>query len=133
MKKYAITIVFLITILLSGCQNYTDYIREPVHFPESKWRSSDGSIVFYVDETCFARGTIALKDRDVEVFFTFHVDAPVMSIYPIEMIDTRYWTSGDQYEDMDCDYKSKKHFVATVVHTTFFEVGQEIEFYRVDE
>lgn len=55
-------------------------------------------------------------------------------IYPSEFYHSEnvlHW--DDQYEFWECSFKSKKHFIATVVETTFFEVGQEIEFYREDE
>ena len=130
-------ILFLAMSGLVACDNPILESRVPQKFPGSRWESDDGSITF----TCFqsdenrrfAIGQIVIEEEVIN----------------FEMKSTRggwqhlyYYEDGDgtishplteQFEIWNCDYPSKKRFVATVVTTTYFEIDQKIVFHRVDE
>ena len=117
--------------MFCGCQNPIIAERRPTAQKNTSWVSEDGLFVFYVDEHYRANGTYTLDDKTINLFLFCDYETG-MQVYPISVIDTRL-EPKDPYELWDCAFKSKKRFIATVKESTFFEVGQEIEFFRVDE
>ena len=147
-KRLMILSYILVVILLfSACDNPITYHRKPSGQPDSKWRSEDGSVVFTIGgytelETVVVGngrvvpaivysgepGTIFTEDGPINIFVHFSAGTSISVTSEVD-------DSGNDhcYEVWNCSYKSKKHFIATVQETTFFEVGQKIEFYRIDE
>ena len=132
MKKIAILILVIAVSLLSGCQNFIDYHRNPIRFEGSEWRSDDESIEFCVGEDGIVRGSIMSAGRSTEVFIKFPADGPYMIVYPIDLLSKEYLEPEDQYEFFTCFFESKTHFVAEInYYSTFFHIGDKIEFQRI--
>ena len=128
--------VMMIALFLSACQTPATAYWSPAQQPNTKWVSEDGTIVFTVNDVEYVSfgdvtGTLTVDNQTVEFVVDFMVSGPNMFLCPTEMLET---PNGDytDYEEWICTYRPK-HFVAVVEKTTFFEVGQEIVFYRVDE
>lgn len=136
MKKYIslIGVIMLIVITLNACMYPSKYKWKVCTQLNTKWVSEDGTIVFNVNDSYSATGTMNLNGEVVDVYM---VEGPArseeMHIYPISVLEKESIPEKDKYEYWLCSYKSEKEFVATVKKTTFYEVGQKITFYRVDE
>ena len=134
------TYIALLLIIISSlaCDNPILESRVPQNFPGSHWESDDGSITF----TCF--------QSDENIRFAIGQIVIEEEVINFKMKSTRggwqhlyYYEDGDgtmshslteqEFEIWNCDYPSKKRFVATVVTTTYFEIDQKIVFHRVDE
>ncbi len=131
-KKLKICIVILLVVLTcSACENPFTYARKPTNQPNTTWVSSDETIVFTVSSTCDTTGQMVVNGEVVEFCLTTYPGS-VMNLYDTVVLDTNIETPESRYEQWTCSYKSKAFFIATVKDTTFFEVGKEISFYRVD-
>lgn len=130
--------LILIVLSLSGCRFYKSYFgNRPCDQKNTKWISEDGRISFWSDET--GSGVIENGDETIEI----HVGigpATEIDIYPLENvvpydeeIGTGFKVTGEAIEHWVGDFKYKDHFTATVKRTTYFHVGDQITFYRVDE
>ena len=127
--------VIIISLLLSACSNPATYFWRPDTQPNTKWVSEDGTIEFTVSDVEYVelgdvRGTLTVDNQTVEFVVGFIVSGPNMFLYPTDYADNPY--SYSEYEEWICTYRPKR-FVAVVEETTFFEVGQKIVFYKVDE
>ena len=101
--------------------------------PNTTWISEDKTIVFSVDPNTKITGTINLDEKCYDFYLVDFMGADII-IYPTSAIEKEGpIDDNEKYEYWSCSYKSKKKFVATVKKTTFFEEGQKITFYRVDE
>ena len=126
--------VMMIALFLSACRSPAAEYWCPDVQPNTKWISEDGTIEFTVSDVEYVefgdiRGTLTADDQTVEFIVDFAIDGP-MFLYPTEALDQDILSVN--YEEWFCTYRPKR-FVAVVEKTTFFEVGQEIVFYRVDE
>lgn len=128
--------VMMIVLLFSACATPAIYYWSPQVQPNTKWVSEDGTIEFTVSDVEYVgfgdvTGTLTVDGQTVEFVVDFIVSGPNMFLCPIDLVDNPY-SIYSEYEEWVCTYRPKR-FVAVVEKTTFFEVGQEIEFYRVDE
>ena len=130
MKKILCVAIYITVIILmfSGCQNPIIAARRPTGQNNTKWVSEDGVLTFYVDENYTATGIYAGSDKHINLYLVTDYGTG-MHVYPMNWIDATL-DPEYRYELWDCDFKSKTRFVATVIETTFFEVGQEITFIR---
>ena len=132
-KLIFLSSLMAVLFLLSGCQDPIGYLWRSTSQDHTRWNSDDGTICYSVDDAGRAIGTIVINNEIVDVYLVEDFGRG-MYIYPRSFYDSDKILDPDaQYEYWECSLKSKKHFVATVVETTYFEVGQKIEFYRVDE
>lgn len=101
--------------------------------PNTHWVSSDGTINFYVDSNRKATGTMLVNGERMEIYMNEgQLRSSEMNIYTIDILSKERIEIEDKYEHWVCSYESESMFVATVEKTTFYEIGQEIVFYRVD-
>ena len=131
MKKYLTTLLFILVILLlfTACGSPITYVRTPARQPNTKWVSEDGKIVFTVPESgTYKPGKIYTDNGIIDVYLRFDTGNEVILYSEADANGGRY-----AYELWQCAYRSKKRFIATVRETTFLEIGQKIEFCRVDE
>lgn len=137
MKKIILIVLTIFTILttFTGCitrmrirQNIDNL---PLKQPNTTWVSKDGSIVFTVSEPGLAIGTMIVEDDTKEICIMCY-QTYGMLIYPVsvaddEVIRQQYFECWSNY------YASEDAYIAEVSsETTFFEVGQKIVFYRME-
>ena len=134
MKKIiAIVLSICISITLSGChllyKSWTG--KRPCDQPNTSWVSEDGSIYFHVDKEQQATGEMIVNKERIQFVF---VNGPgiEMRIYDIKSNEFEIRQAKYQYEHWIGKFK-KDEFTAKVLETTYFEEGQKIKFYRVDE
>ena len=126
--------VIIISLLLSACRSPSAYFWCPNVQPNTKWISEDGMIEFTVSDVEYVGfgdmiGTLTVDDQTVEFVVDFAIDN-IMYLHPMSMIENE--NEFSYYERWESSHRAKR-FTVTVLETTFFEVGQEIVFYRVDE
>lgn len=135
MKKMVLLLIFVfyISLICCACQNPILYQRKPCYQKSSKWASEDGSIVFTVDDVnAYATGKMVIEDNEIDFFLTTDMGLG-MYLYSINVLNTMIETPEEEYEYWHCSYKSKNKFVATVKKTTFFDIGDTIEFNKVTD
>ena len=133
MKKIiAIVLSIYISITLSGChllyKSWTG--KRPCDQPDTSWISEDGSIYFYVDEGHRSTGTMQVDGENIDVYVAMGLGATIR-IYPLSSLQGNT-VKGECIEEWIGKFKKDK-FTAKVLETTYFEEGQKIKFYRVDE
>ncbi len=104
----------------------------PTDQPGSKWASEDGKISFKIEGVAnVGYGTMLLEDGsliDIQFYASSGTGKEIFISIPVD--------NGEAVKDIEIwrgDFKHKDRFTATVKKTTYFEVGQKITFYRVDE
>ena len=140
-KRFRIikTVKILLCFILCGvvfafcsCENPFIYKRHPFGQPNTVWRSTDGTVEFTVpaDRYC-GLGTITKDGDTVEIYVTSDTGSG-MYVYNKSVFYDDFIALNSELEKWHCSYKSKKRFIAEVEKTTYFEVGQKIEFTRSD-
>ena len=132
-KGYLITVVVLfIALTLYGMYIYRYEGKRPIDQLGRSWISEDGSIILNTDENQETTGSMTIDG--VEIPFLF-VDGQGEVIYidSIEAKDRLGLYPEETYEKWIGDFIWKDKFTVTVEKTTYFEVGQKITFYRVDD
>ena len=132
-KGYLITVVvFFIALALYGMYIYRYEGKRPIDQPGRSWISEDGSIILNTDENQETTGSMTIDG--VEIPFLF-VDGQgeVIYIYSIDARNRDVLYPEDKYETWMGSFNRKDKFTVTVEKTTYFEVGQKITFYRVDD
>ncbi len=140
-KRFRIikTVKILLCFILCGvvfafcsCENPFIYKRHPFGQPNTVWRSTDGAVEFTVPDNKYAGfGTITKDGNTVEVYIVADTGSG-MYVYYKSVLDGDVIYTKDRIEKWYCSYKSKERFIAEVEETTYFEVGQKIEFTRSD-
>lgn len=130
MKKFFVLLVAL-SILFAGCEYKAWFGKRPCDQPNSKWESEDQSIYFEMDEYGLGTGYLLSNGEKVE-FLIQYVHARI-EIYASEAIDRMGVYSKETYEIWWGSFDQADSFTATVKQTTFFSVGQELKFYRIDD
>ena len=127
-------ITLLILSSLSACIMTPRKVPwDPMRQPGTKWASEDGSIVFYVEEFGIATGTMRINGVDVDIFLNMGVvNSWTIEIYPISAKNIEDLYKVEMYNLWSCTFKSEKKFIAKVIKSTNGEIGEKIEFHRVD-
>lgn len=133
------TVKILLCLILCGvvftfcsCENVLIYTRHPFEQHNTVWRSSDGTVEFTVPEDRYCGlGTITKDGDTVEIYVTSDTGSG-MYVYNKSVFYDDVIALNSELEKWYCSYKSKKRFIAEVEKTTYFEVGQKIEFTRSD-
>lgn len=121
-----------IVLTCTGCF-YKNWIgKRPCDQPGTKWVSEDNRIQFSVDENQLAVGIMKIDKNEIEILFTNGPSIEV-DIYSRAAIGRLDYYPEEHYEYWIGDFKNKDQFTATVKKTTYFEIGQKITFYRVDD
>ena len=158
MKKFLCLLLLCsaVVLLLTGCPNPIYYSRWPDKFPNSKWSTKDESICFYVNEnfeeyTRFLNnGKISTLDTKVKGEILHDGNKQEFYLLISEGGEFQYFISANitkeplyDYSEysrvfenhllatLSVDYKSKKHFVATVDDSYLWEEGTVFHFYRL--
>ncbi len=101
----------------------------------SKWLSSDKKIELVIksdyDHDSFCN--ISFDTGENKCFYLSFDMGCGLELYDESVISDDVIHGYDRYEHWNCSFINRRKFVATVEKTTFFEVGQKITFYRVDE
>ena len=136
-EKIIVGVAIFLLICLFGVVLYGMYIyryegKRPSDQPGTEWISEDESIVVHVDKNNQSTGSMTIDG--VEIPFLF-VDGQgeVIYIYSIDARNRDGLYPEDKYETWMGSFNRKDKFTVTVEKTTYFEVGQKITFYRVDD
>ena len=137
-EKIIVWVAIFLLICLFGVVLYGMYIyryegKRPSEQPGTDWISEDGSIKFYVDENLYATGSMNIKDTEIPFIFSGEIRGERIHIYAIEAKGREGWYPEERYETWRGNFKRKDKFTVTVEKTTYFEVGEKITFYRVDD
>lgn len=135
--KSHILVIFIVTLCITFpivfLAKYKAYFgRRPVDQPCTTWVSEDQTITIYVDENQHGSGTIT-QGNDTIHFILTNGPSIEIELYPLEALDGILIRSELRYEEWSGDFIRDDHFIATVQETTFFTVGDEIAFYRVND
>ena len=128
-----IVVCSLVLLVINAALNKHWRITNSINSqPNTQWISEDGTIVFNVDPNGKSTGTMYIGEDNFDFYLVEFMGVDI-TIYPINVLEQESINEMvDKYEYWSCSYKSKKKFVATVEKTTFFEKGQKITFYRID-
>ena len=141
-KTDKVVLVIFFTILILGfilCFLMFSRVRwyhgkRPIDQPGSTWISEDSTITLIVSNEYLGPDYLIIKVEDEMVTFEFTIGPSTQLIaYPIDAAEDGGISSDEIYEVWDGNYIFSDRFTATVEKTTYFEVGQKIKFYRVDE
>lgn len=137
MKKHLklLAVIIPVILVLTGCKNIFIEYKRPDNQLGSKWISSDKSIELVIksdyDHNSFC--TMKFDTGETRKFFLAFDYGFGMYLYDESVFYTPAFNDDTRYEHWNCSFINRRKFVATVEKTTFFELGQEITFYRVDE
>lgn len=133
-KKTIVTTLALSIILItfSGCFGYKSFEgKRPCDQPNTKWASEDRSIYFEIKDKCYGVGSIFKNGTKVEFYFTN--DAGIgIHLYSLNVLSSHIESDEEEYEYWIGSFEMNE-FVATVKKTTYYEVGQKIKFYKLEE
>ncbi|CDM67737.1 putative membrane protein [Clostridium bornimense] len=125
-------LIFFCALVLYGvCINWYKGNR-PCDQPSTEWVSEDGSIKIHVDENQQATGSMNIKGTEIPFIFENGPGERVW-IYSIEAKGRLGLYPEEEYETWMGNFNREDKFTVTVEKTTYFEVGQKITFYRVDD
>jgi len=130
MKKILviISLLLLVAIFLTSCESFSYMIGWRFDNQENTtWVSEDGKIVIYIGRSLSDNppyASIKLENGKIMEFYPLMGGGDIL----LESND-----SGDICEEWMTSRIRPNSFVATVLKTTFFEVGQKIKFHKVDE
>ncbi|MBE6750441.1 MAG: hypothetical protein E7560_04690 [Ruminococcaceae bacterium] len=122
-----ILIFLVIVIFCSGCYEVDE--NSPQFFPFTKWQSKDKSITLYISDDQIGYGSINIDDKNIDVYFDFYNGLRMWGSHYSEYFKEGTPITIEDWE-MDC---SEGEFTATVIDTTYFEIGEEIVFELVEE
>lgn len=124
-------IVFTIIFVLYSIFIYKHGLgKRPCDQPYSEWISEDGQITFSIDENGAGIGNLTIDEETMEIYIAIGPAAEI-HVYPLEVVEDNritemyieYWI-GDFWRD--------DKFTAKIVGTTYFNIGDKITFYRVN-
>ena len=132
--------IAIIAVSLSGCWWYKSYMgKRPCDQSNTKWISEDGQIYFWTDEHNYVSGEMLIGDETIDIYVGIG-PATEINIHPLEnvtpydgKIGTGFHVTGEAVEHWIGDFDYNDQFTATVKRTTYFNVGDKITFYRVDD
>lgn len=130
MKKICVIFAIAITLMQSGCIYKSWFGKRPCDQPNSEWISDDKSISFYIDQNGSGTGKMIIDKEPIDIHVAIG-PATEINIYPLKETDDL--TYGEYLEYWIGTFNESDTFSATVKETTFFEVGDEISFYRIVE
>lgn len=161
-KNFVISALLFSILLLTGCPS-CDVAYDPENFPGTVWSTQDGRITFTVEQDSIERFNgkgITASGQYIDVqplytrmlgeiraensafsFFIYSVSAAysmnfISEELPLDAGDEDRHKVLERYTLLNCtvNYKSNRHFVATVETSKIDEipVGTVLDFYRTD-
>jgi hypothetical protein len=124
-------VIFAVRLVIgTNCYHYF-YQNNPFYQTDTYWETTDGKITLYVTEG--GNGKLYLEQNGV--ITEYHLEQPFktynVEIYSIEALEATHANSADSCcEVWKCTKIKDSEFTIVVDETTFFEVGQEITFYK---
>lgn len=125
-------LIILLAVLCTNCvkRTYKSYLGlRPCDNPGTQWVSEDGDISFFTSESGDGIGVLYTGGQSIDIYIVFDIAVRLNVYHPENISDDAI--TGFPFETWEGDYTSDQSFVATVVESTYFDVGDEIEFYRV--
>lgn len=125
-------LIILLAVLCTNCvkRTYKSYLGlRPCDNPGTQWVSEDGNVSFHISESGYGTGVLYTSAQFINIHVSFDM-AVGINLYYAEDFHNNART-GFPFETWEGDYTSDQSFVATVIKSTYFDVGDEIEFYRV--
>ena len=131
-KAICILIAFASMLLsLSGCFYKSWLGKRPCDQPGTVWISEDKRITFWIEDGA-GIGTIANDGKIINILFAIGMAADI-TVYPLEN-DQNGFVEMPYIERWSGSFRQKNKFTAKVdTTTTYFSLGDEIVFYRVDD
>lgn len=147
MKKIlCLSLSFIILLSVCGCaydfqeNKHRLLNNRPIAQPNTMWVSTDGRIKFVVEEKYTSQDEWymcctgeMLFDDGVDYVEVVFGSGPDIRIVPKENRDENQILSSDYLEYWIGDFEYPDRFTATVKRSTYFNEGDEIEFYRIDK
>lgn len=127
-------LIILLAVLCTNCVKRTYkswHGLRPCDNPGTQWGSETGDISFCTSESGDGIGVLYIGGQSIDIYIVFDM-AVGINVYQPENISDDAIT-GFPFEIWEGDYTSDQSFVATVVESTYFDVGDKIEFYRVSD
>lgn len=130
-KKLLFIETITVIMLLSGCFYKNWQGKRPCDQPNTKWIAKEKSITFTINESGSGRGIMMVNGKTIEILVAIG-PATQIDIYPFENVHDKT-VYGNYIESWAGDFNKSYEFTAKVEKTTYFEVGEEIIFYRIDD
>lgn len=128
----ALFLIILLAVLCTNCvkHTYKSFLGlRPCDNPGTQWASEDGDISFHILESSLGTGVLRTAEQNINIYVSFDM-AIGIKLYYIKDIRNNS-IIGFPFETWEGNYTSDQSFVATVVESTYFDVGDKIEFHRV--
>ena len=114
--------------------------NKPCAQPNTSWISADGNLYFTVEKKYTSEGDVYISCPGViivdgisdSVNFVFGA-GPEIDIFPLEHCVENRITTSKYLEHWIGDFEHPDRFTAKVKTSTYFNEGDKIEFYRIDE
>jgi len=126
---------------MCGCYNKQRVLtNRPTAQPDTTWVSTDGRVKFTVEEKYTSQDEWYIHSSG-EIYTDDGVDYVVVifgpwseiHVVPIEDSDDNFVNLTNVLEYWVGDFQHPDRFTAKIKETTHFNVGENIEFYRIDE
>lgn len=128
----ALFLIILLAVLCTNCvkRTYKSFLGlRPCDNPGTQWTSEDGDISFHILESSLGTGVLHTAEQSINIYVSFDM-AIGIKLYYIKDIRNNS-IIGFPFETWEGNYTSDQSFVATVVESTYFDVGDKIAFHRV--
>ena len=136
MKKLKLILSLLLIItMLSGCRGLKYQLWDgnyPNDQPNTKWISEDGSIWFN-GVSGYGKMTVNGEIFDISVEIGLFADISISKLDEYEYERDYDYLSCDTIEEWEGVFWWQDSFVATVEKTQYYEEGEKIRFYRVED
>ena len=137
MKRFvAVTLCIIVLIVtLHGCVSPYMKANIPCNQPGTTWSTEDGTVVFYVEEDrSFVHGYIQTEDGKVEVVITMsHLTSDLHISYKDDFYSAAEDDPVPHFALWKYSKVQKDVFVVEVLHSVFFQSGDILTFYKIDE
>lgn len=130
-----IVVLLLIVLFIVLCTNcvkrtYKSFLGlRPCDNPGTQWVSEDEDISFCTSESGDGIGVLYIGGQSIDIYIVFDMAVGINVYHPENISDNAI--TGFPFETWEGNYTSDQSFVATVVESTYFDVGDKIEFHRV--
>ena len=125
-----IFIILAISFIFLSAKKYEHHFyTRPCAQKNTSWVSKDGEISLSIND--LGKGTICFNKNGSEISL-YYCDVHDYSahIYDAKVLETKVTSEEDRYEKWKYLNVKNDGFTIVVEKTTFFEIGQEITFYK---
>jgi hypothetical protein len=130
---YALVIVFFLVLCLL-CSRYPVFHKIPDDQPGSVWVSEDSTMTLMISDEDLGTNYLTAKVGNETLTFACRFGmSSSFHLCSIDVAEDNLISPNEIYENWSAKVIFSDRFTATVEKTTYFEEGQKIKFYRVDE